>query len=205
MTNFEKFGKDIIVGLIKERGHGIGGINKKNGELMRCDNEDIEVCEKCVFDGECGSEERTRNWLDAEVEWEDEKMTNFEKHKDDIIKTLFTNGGSGIDKKTGELRSCGSLGYCENCQFNGDCGSDTLRKWLDSEYVEPEKEEVDWSKVPIDTPVLVSDDNENWCKRHFAYYRDKHIWVFNNGTTSWTINDLSEVSCWEYGKLLEDE
>lgn len=71
MTNFEKFGKDIIVGLIKERGYGINGINKKNGELMRCDNEGIEVCEKCVFDEECGSEESIRNWLNAEVEWED--------------------------------------------------------------------------------------------------------------------------------------
>lgn len=121
-------------------------------------------------------------------------MTNFEKYKDDIIKTLFANGSSGIDKKT-----------CENCQFNDECGPDTLRKWLDSEYVEPEKEEVDWSKVPIDTKVLVSDDNENWYRRHFAYYRGERIWVFRSGLTNWTINDLSEVSSWKYVKLAEDE
>lgn len=131
-------------------------------------------------------------------------MTNYEKYKDDIIKTLFIKGGIGIDKKTEEFRSCCMLDYCNNCQFDGDCRFDTIRKWLDSEYVEPEKEEVDWSKVPIDAPVMVSDDNENWCKRHFAYYRDKRIWVFNNGLTSWTIKDLSEVTDWVYGKLLED-
>lgn len=132
MTNFEKFGKEIIVDLIKERGYDIGGINKKNGKLMCCGNDDIEACEECVFNGECGSEENIRNWLDAEYQ------------------------------------------------------------------------AVDWSKVPIDTKVLVRYDNEIWCKRHFAYYRDKRIWVFNNGLTSWTVNDLSEVSGWKYGKLLED-
>lgn len=26
-------------------------------------------------------------------------MTNYEKYKDDIIKTLFIKGGTGIDKK----------------------------------------------------------------------------------------------------------
>lgn len=132
------------------------------------------------------------------------KMTNYEKYKDDIIKTLFIKGNIKIDKKTGELRACWSSDYCKKCQFDGDCRSDTLRKWLDSEYVEPKKEEVDWSKVMIGTPVLVSDDNEIWWKRHFAYYRDKRIWVFNNGLTSWTVNDLSEVNGWKYGKLLED-
>ena len=132
-------------------------------------------------------------------------MTNYEKYKDDIIKILFTKGGIGVDKKTGESHGCNLLDYCGNCRFYDDCRSDTLRKWLDSEYVEPEKEEVDWSKVPIDTKVLVSDDNENWYRRHFAYYRDKRIGAFNNGVTSWTTNDLSETSGWEYGKLAEDK
>lgn len=130
-------------------------------------------------------------------------MTNYEKYKDDIIKTLFIKGGTGIDKKIGEFRSCCMLDYCNNCQFDGDCRFDTIQKWLNSEYIEPEKEEVDWSKVPIDTKVIVSDDNENWYRRHFAYYRDKRIWVFRSGLTSWTINDLSEVSGWKHGKLLE--
>lgn len=55
-------------------------------------------------------------------------MTNYEKYKDDIIKTLFIKGNIKIDKKTGELRACWTLDYCKNCQFDGDCRSDTLRK-----------------------------------------------------------------------------
>lgn len=113
-------------------------------------------------------------------------MTNYEKYKDDIIKTLLNN--------------------CENCQFNDECGSDTLRKWLDSEYVESEKEEVDWSKVPIDTKVLVSDDNGNWVRGYFAGYdrRNKVIYTFTLGATSWTNEDMGRTE-WRYGKLAEDE
>lgn len=29
---------------------------------------------------------------------------------------------------------------------------------------------VDWSKVAVDTPVLVSNDNKEWIKRYFARY-----------------------------------
>lgn len=131
-------------------------------------------------------------------------MTNYEKYKDDIIKTLFTKGGIGIDKKTGELRSCCMLDYCKNCQFNGDCRSDTIRKWLDSEYVEPEKGEVDWSKVPIDTKVLVSNDGVTWYKRYFAgvLCETGCPQVFANGADNWS-NSLTES--WKYVKLAEDK
>lgn len=130
MTNFEKFGKDIIVGLIKKCDYGI---NAKNGEFIDCNSKYIEDCKRCVFNGECGEEEKIRNWLNAEYQ------------------------------------------------------------------------EVDWSKVPIDTKVLVSNDNRNWYRRYFAYYRDRCILVFNNGTTSWTVNEFAETRSWKYVKLAEDE
>ena len=38
-------------------------------------------------------------------------------------------------------------------------------------YAEPEEPEVDWSKVEVDTPILVRNtDNEEWNKRYFARY-----------------------------------
>ena len=46
MTNFEKYGKDIIVELINERECGI---NAKNGELIDCNSKYIEDCDKCLF------------------------------------------------------------------------------------------------------------------------------------------------------------
>lgn len=135
-------------------------------------------------------------------------MTNYEKYKDELLKHVIAHADIGLEIHTNKLIDCSDL-RCEKCKFNANgmfmCKNVwEMEKWLDSEYIEPEKEEVDWSKVPIDTKVLVSDDNENWYRRHFAYYRGERIWVFRSGLTSWTINDLSEVSSWKYGKLLED-
>ena len=111
-------------------------------------------------------------------------MTNYEKYKDDIIKTLLNN--------------------CENCQFNDECGSDTFRKWLDSEYVELEKEEVDWSKGPIDTKVLVSSDGVTWYKRYFAGIdtctNECLAWL--GGATSWAIRSKR---AWKYVKLYKED
>lgn len=129
-------------------------------------------------------------------------MTNYEKYKDELIKKAIIKTPIAMDIHTGKVVDCGNMD-CRDCGFSTGKGC-CIEDWLDSEYVEPEKEEVDWSKVPIDTKVIVSDDNENWYRRHFAYYRGERIWVFRSGLTSWTINDLSEVSGWKYGKLLED-
>ena len=59
---------------------------------------------------------------------------------------------------------------------------------------------VDWSKVAVDTKVLVSDDGENWRKRHFAKYEDEKIYVFMNGVTSW-VGGMPQR--WKYAKLPE--
>ena len=60
---------------------------------------------------------------------------------------------------------------------------------------------VDWSKVAVDTKILVSDDGENWCKRHFAKYEDGKIYVFTNGATSW-VGGMTQR--WKYTKLAEE-
>ena len=71
--------------------------------------------------------------------------------------------------------------------------------WLDEEYQAPE---VDWSKVNVDTPILVSTNGQDWNHRHFAEYRDGRVCAFDGGTTSWTSNVSTE---WEYAKLAEPQ
>ena len=45
----------------------------------------------------------------------------------------------------------------------------------------------DWSKVEVDTKVLVRDyDDEVWTRRHFAKYENGTIYVYSVGTTSFT-------------------
>ena len=76
------------------------------------------------------------------------------------------------------------------------------------DIVNGEFEEVmDWSKVPVDTKVLVSDDGKEWSRRHFAKYEDGKVYCFNDGYTSFTIADyayLSNATPWEYCKLYQE-
>lgn len=71
--------------------------------------------------------------------------------------------------------------------------------WLEEEYQE---QVVDWSKVEVDTPILVSMSGQNWKRRHFAGYRNGTVYAFKDGATSWTINLKTE---WPYVKLAEPQ
>ena len=43
---------------------------------------------------------------------------------------------------------------------------------------------VDWSKVAVDTPILVKQKVE--LKRHFAKFENGFVYYYDNGRTSWT-------------------
>ena len=73
--------------------------------------------------------------------------------------------------------------------------------WLLEDYKEPE---VDWSKVAVDTPILVRDfeyEDEEWEKRHFAQYENGKVYAWGEGCTSWTAYNNSDVTEWEYARL----
>lgn len=73
--------------------------------------------------------------------------------------------------------------------------------WLLEEYEEPE---TDWSKVEVDTPILVRNtEDEEWRKGYFAKY-DKYgfVYTWKSGRTSWTEGDLC---VWNLAKLAENE
>lgn len=62
---------------------------------------------------------------------------------------------------------------------------------------------VDWSKVKVDTPILVSNDNKEWIKRYFARYEDGNVYCWLNGKTSWTAICELSFGHWKYAKLVE--
>lgn len=69
--------------------------------------------------------------------------------------------------------------------------------------IEPE---VDWSKVEVDTPILVSNYSEAaWVRRYFAKYEDEKIYVWSSGATSWSAEGEGDIFNWEYAKLAEVE
>ena len=86
-----------------------------------------------------------------------------------------------------------------------ECDHDCIRclvlqmLWLMEEYEEPE---VDWSKVEVDTPILVKNsEDEEWRKRHFAKYKNGNVYAWSDGLTSWTAYDMM---VWKCAKLAED-
>lgn len=61
--------------------------------------------------------------------------------------------------------------------------------------------DIDWFQVPIDAKILVSDDDESWCKRHFAKYENEKVYAWEFGFTSWTTGSFR---CYNYAKLAEE-
>lgn len=99
-------------------------------------------------------------------------MKNYEKYKDLVIESF---------KENSPCRLC-------NTAFRGKCipqtckeGRERITQWLDEEY-EPQ---IDWSKVPVDTPVIVYCCDEA-LPRYFANYDGECIYTFDSGRTSWS-------------------
>ena len=63
---------------------------------------------------------------------------------------------------------------------------------------------VDWSKVAVDTPILVREyENNYWSKRHFAFFKNGKVYAWLDGDTSWTADDNDGTTSWRYAKLAE--
>ena len=67
------------------------------------------------------------------------------------------------------------------------------------------EEHLDWSKVPVDTKVLVSDNGKLWYKRHFAKYENGSVHVFPDGRSSFTTEESDIIYPWKYAKLYEKQ
>lgn len=73
----------------------------------------------------------------------------------------------------------------------------------DVDFVEYE-EPVDWSKVEVDTKILVRDYNStSWTKRYFAKFKNGFVCAFQDGRTSFSNHD-SYLHSWNYAKLYKE-
>lgn len=128
-------------------------------------------------------------------------MKNREAHKDTLDNIL----ADVITVVEGKPVMCEDAS-CKRCIFGDSCGKTEHKKniidWLNSEYQEPP---VDWSKVPIDTPVIASDDGVNWYNRYFAGVSGStgNPMAYNSGATSWSV-DYGDTCEWTFMKLAED-
>lgn len=133
-------------------------------------------------------------------------MKNREKYREEILENAAYQKREICDFKRKEMfphfgKEDGCTGIsCSWCSILTDL-------WLDEEYVEPKKPEVDWDNVPIDTLVRVRDfEDDAWVLRYFSKYRkdDELRYVtFYMGTTSVTAK--GSVEYWRYCELVEVE
>lgn len=137
-------------------------------------------------------------------------MKNREKHREEIIKAIKSRETCEFMNDTVIPEFIGSKTDSKCICEMGDCRACLIRftLWLDEEYIEPPKPEVDWSKVPVDTLVRVRDyENREWCLRYFKGFDNSNpagkYEVWSNGMTSKTASDSS--NSWRYCELVEDE
>ena len=62
---------------------------------------------------------------------------------------------------------------------------------------------VDWSKVVVDTPVLVSLDDKLWLCRYFADFKNGIVYTWSSGATSWSVRRRENKDAWSFAKLAE--
>lgn len=136
-------------------------------------------------------------------------MKNREKYKNELMDVIKMDGRiCGFVKKHDVFRMIGT-GWESFCEMDCIACGTALQIWLDEEYEEPPKPEVDWYHVPVDTLVRVrNDEGDEWVLRYFDSFNFRamsgyNYRVFADGATSVTGRDF--VEHWKYCELVGDE
>ena len=122
-------------------------------------------------------------------------MKNYEKYAEEIREYKGINICSEFIKPhILEADNCNGID-CQRCAM-------LQMLWLLEDYKEPE---TDWSKVQVDTPILVrkAKDGE-WLRRHFAKYEGGIVYTWKDGHTSWTVLYDKEVTGWNFANLADE-
>ena len=120
-------------------------------------------------------------------------MLNKEKYAKKILDIVCQDGVNPAVIDNIPVNCLGT--ECHRCQFYDTYCVRAFVKWANSEYKE---REIDWSKVPVDTCILITDSYGYTLKRHFAKYDNKKIYAYPDGTTSWSfIQDSDRLIVWD--------
>ena len=128
-------------------------------------------------------------------------MKNYEKYAEEIKNYNGVNFCNNFVIPV-IRKGCECLSSCEQCRMLQNI-------WLLEEYEEPEEPEepeTDWSKVEVDTPILVRNSEyatTSWLRRHFAKYENGLVYAWKDSRTSWTANNMT--TAWQCAKLAESE
>lgn len=129
---------------------------------------------------------------------------NDKQFTDELFRRMYVLGYRKAEIEDGTVffyKNCGRISQWSNrVDIRSTCFTEENQQIDIAEYLGI----VDWSKVAVDTPILVSCDGKNWCSRYFASFDGVNVMAWEYGATSWSVENVADdASRWEYAKLAE--
>lgn len=130
-------------------------------------------------------------------------MITDEQGREWLIKKFYEMGCNKIDARTSTARFIklnGTRSITVGHVPDEMIGMENRQELID---IAEELGIVDWSKVKVDTPVLVSLDDKLWLCRYFADFNNGIVYTWSSGATSWSVRRRENKDAWSFAKVAE--
>ena len=129
---------------------------------------------------------------------------NDKEFTDELFCRMYDLGYRKAEIENGTVffyKNCGRISqWSDRVDIRSTCFTEENQQIDIGEYIGI----VDWSKVEVDTPILVKDDcDDKWEKAYFAKYEDEMIYAWDNGRTSFSTRNKEDTFIWDRAKLAE--
>lgn len=129
---------------------------------------------------------------------------NDKQFTDELFRRMYDLGYRKAEIENGTVffyKNCGRISqWSDRVDMRSTCFTEENQRIDIAEYLGI----VDWSKVAVDTPILVKQyEQDEWEKRHFAYFKDERVYAWLCGATSWSADYEGDTTDWNFAKLAE--
>ncbi|MBF1099840.1 hypothetical protein [Solobacterium sp.] len=129
---------------------------------------------------------------------------NDKQFTDELFRRMYDLGYRKAEIENGTVffyKNCGRISqWSDRVDIRSTCFTEENQRIDIAEYLGI----VDWSKVAVDTPILVKQyEQDEWEKRHFAYFKDERVYAWLCGATSWSADYEGDTTDWNLVKLAE--
>ena len=129
---------------------------------------------------------------------------NDKQFTDELFRRMYDLGYRKAEIENGTVffyKNCGRISqWSDRVDMRSTCFTEENQRIDIAEYLGI----VDWSKVAVDTPILVKDDyDEEWVKSYFASYKNGEVRAWMGGRTSFSVKNEADTFGWKYAKLAE--